>query len=44
MSLPMAAGGSESLGWQLSLWGLLDRLSLRRETGGHEDGKVTLFG
>lgn len=42
MALLMVGGRSESLGWQLSVWDLLDGLS-RREAGGCEDGTVTLL-
>lgn len=34
VALLMVGGRSESLGWQLSMWGLLDGLCSRREAGG----------
>lgn len=34
MALLMVGGRSKSLGWQLSMWGLLDTLCSKKEAGG----------
>lgn len=43
MALLMVGGRSESLGGQLSMWGLLDALCSKKEAGGFEDGTVNLL-
>lgn len=43
MALLVVGGRSESLGWQLSMWGLLDALCSKKKSGGFEDGTMTLL-